>query len=156
MLAGGATDLLDGWLARRLNQRSNIGRIMDPVIDKLAILAVVFYLIISPLYTYPLWYFLVQLIRECMILLGGLFIAGRIKKVVESRMSGKVSALANGLVVLLYIFNIRPVQTIFLVIALGLTVYSTAEYVQIFLEILKDSKNQPEPTIQDSKQELHG
>jgi len=63
MLAGAATDLLDGWLARRLDQISNFGRIIDPLIDKLAILAIVVYLLISPYYTYPLWFFLVQLIR---------------------------------------------------------------------------------------------
>ena len=38
----GATDFLDGWLARRLGQTSVVGQILDPVADRLYILAVVF------------------------------------------------------------------------------------------------------------------
>ena len=37
----GVTDFLDGWLARRLNQTSVLGQILDPVADRLYILAVV-------------------------------------------------------------------------------------------------------------------
>ena len=34
-----ATDFLDGWLARRLNQQSSIGRVFDPIADKLLVAA---------------------------------------------------------------------------------------------------------------------
>jgi len=37
----GVTDFLDGYLARRLNQTSTLGQILDPVADRLYILAVV-------------------------------------------------------------------------------------------------------------------
>lgn len=37
----GLTDYLDGWLARTLNQTSTLGQILDPVADRLYILAVV-------------------------------------------------------------------------------------------------------------------
>jgi len=37
----GVTDYLDGYLARRLDQRSSLGEILDPVADRLYILAVV-------------------------------------------------------------------------------------------------------------------
>ncbi len=38
---GGVTDWLDGFLARRLNQRSRLGQLLDPVADRLYILATV-------------------------------------------------------------------------------------------------------------------
>src|SRR5690606_18884260 len=41
LLVSGATDFLDGWLARRLDQQSTLGQILDPVADRLYILAVV-------------------------------------------------------------------------------------------------------------------
>jgi len=41
LMVSGVTDFLDGWLARRLNQQSVIGQILDPVADRLYILAVV-------------------------------------------------------------------------------------------------------------------
>ncbi len=41
LVVSGFTDFLDGWLARRLGQTSVIGEILDPVADRLYILAVV-------------------------------------------------------------------------------------------------------------------
>lgn len=41
LMVAGATDFLDGWLARKLNQQSELGRLLDPVADRLYILAVV-------------------------------------------------------------------------------------------------------------------
>lgn len=41
LMLSGVTDFLDGYLARRLNQTSVVGQILDPVADRLYILAVV-------------------------------------------------------------------------------------------------------------------
>jgi cardiolipin synthase len=41
LMVSGATDYLDGYLARRLNQTTRLGQILDPVADRLYILAVV-------------------------------------------------------------------------------------------------------------------
>jgi cardiolipin synthase len=41
LMASGVTDYLDGVLARKLNQSSKVGQILDPVADRLYILAVV-------------------------------------------------------------------------------------------------------------------
>jgi cardiolipin synthase len=41
LMVAGVTDWLDGYLARRLNQFSRVGQVLDPVADRLYILAVV-------------------------------------------------------------------------------------------------------------------
>ncbi|WP_028473013.1 CDP-alcohol phosphatidyltransferase family protein [Nocardioides alkalitolerans] len=41
LMVSGVTDFLDGYLARRLDQRSPLGEILDPVADRLYILAVI-------------------------------------------------------------------------------------------------------------------
>ncbi len=41
LMVSGVTDFLDGYLARKLDQRSSLGEILDPVADRLYILAVV-------------------------------------------------------------------------------------------------------------------
>lgn len=41
-LLGMATDCVDGWLAKRLNQRTTAGLYLDPVVDKIVILALFF------------------------------------------------------------------------------------------------------------------
>ena len=39
LAVGGATDWLDGYLARKWNQRSRVGQVLDPMADRLYILA---------------------------------------------------------------------------------------------------------------------
>jgi len=38
-MLSGATDYFDGWLARRLNQTTRLGQLLDPAADRLYILA---------------------------------------------------------------------------------------------------------------------
>ncbi|MBZ5734042.1 CDP-alcohol phosphatidyltransferase family protein [Nocardioides sp. TRM66260-LWL] len=41
LVASGVTDFLDGWLARRWDQTTALGQLLDPIADRLYILAVV-------------------------------------------------------------------------------------------------------------------
>ena len=53
LMISGFTDWLDGYLARRLNQMSKLGEILDPVADRLYILAAVIGLLYRDII--PLW-----------------------------------------------------------------------------------------------------
>jgi cardiolipin synthase len=53
LMISGFTDWLDGYLARRLNQMSRLGEILDPVADRLYILAAVIGLLYRDII--PLW-----------------------------------------------------------------------------------------------------
>lgn len=44
-VASAMTDFFDGWLARKLNQESDFGRLFDPIADKLLVVAVYFALV---------------------------------------------------------------------------------------------------------------
>ena len=59
------TDLLDGWLARRLNQVSEIGKMLDPVADRLVVFAGVVGGMAAGLV--PLWLGVALLAREAII-----------------------------------------------------------------------------------------
>jgi cardiolipin synthase (CMP-forming) len=68
LAASGVTDYLDGYLARRLGQTSRLGEILDPVADRLYILAVVIGLAIRDIV--PWWFAIVLPLRD--VLLWGL------------------------------------------------------------------------------------
>ena len=68
LMVAGFTDYLDGWLARRLDQFSKLGEILDPVADRLYILAVVIGLYLRDII--PLWVALALPLRD--LLLWGL------------------------------------------------------------------------------------
>ena len=58
----GATDWVDGWIARRFNQKSDFGAIFDPTVDRgLFIVAVIAILIDQSM---PIWFGVVILVRE--------------------------------------------------------------------------------------------
>lgn len=62
LMASGFTDWLDGWLARKLNQYSDIGRLLDPLADRLYIIAVTVALLLRDIV--PLWLVIVLLGRD--------------------------------------------------------------------------------------------
>lgn len=70
-----ATDWFDGYIARRFGQISRIGKLMDPVSDRLMIIVVGIGMVVSGLI--PLWAVLVLLARDLVVLAGGLFLMTR-------------------------------------------------------------------------------
>ncbi len=60
-----ATDWLDGYLARRLNQVTDLGKFLDPLVDKLLVLAPL--MILVELKEVPAWGVFVILFRELVI-----------------------------------------------------------------------------------------
>jgi CDP-diacylglycerol---glycerol-3-phosphate 3-phosphatidyltransferase len=60
--AAALTDLIDGWLARRMHVVSVLGKFLDPLADKLLVMAVLIYLI--PLGRIPTWAVTLLLARE--------------------------------------------------------------------------------------------
>lgn len=66
LLAGlGATDWVDGYLARHLHQESDVGRILDPVADRLLFLVGAGGIVIDG--SVPVWFAAVVLVREALV-----------------------------------------------------------------------------------------
>ncbi len=65
------SDFLDGYLARKLNQKSRIGSILDPIADKGLMLAALVTLTFSGWhYNFPLWFTVLVISRDLFILAG--------------------------------------------------------------------------------------
>lgn len=64
-IAASITDWLDGYLARRLNQITNFGKLMDPLADKVLVASALICLI--PLRALPAWVVIVIITREFLI-----------------------------------------------------------------------------------------
>ena len=63
----GATDWVDGWIARRFDQISELGKVLDPTADRLLLIVAVPVLIIDG--SVPAWFAIAALVRE--VLVGG-------------------------------------------------------------------------------------
>jgi len=69
----GATDWVDGWYARRFNAVSNLGKIFDPVVDRLLFFVSIVAIIIAG--SAPLWFCVAVLVREVAIAVATLVLA---------------------------------------------------------------------------------
>ncbi len=63
----GITDIFDGYLARRYNVTSSMGKLLDPMADKLLIMAALVMLLACPESAVPAWMVVILLSREIMI-----------------------------------------------------------------------------------------
>jgi len=136
---GIVSDLLDGYLARRLSQTSDWGRLLDPLSDKLLIAA-------GLLFCYferglPLWVVLAIVGRDMLILLGTPLAAGRLGRLPRSNLPGRLAALSFATLVGVYIVRIEFLQTPLIVTSLGLVVLSTAVYMRRLFAHAPDPQN---------------
>jgi cardiolipin synthase (CMP-forming) len=92
LLGLGVTDWVDGYLARRLDQVSELGKILDPVADRLAVAAAVIGGWISGALPWPVA--LAIIIREGVIGAGTLILFTRRRVTLEVRWIGKAATFA--------------------------------------------------------------
>jgi len=87
-----ATDWVDGWVARRTGQVSELGKILDPVADRVAIGAGLIALVIRGVF--PLWAALLILVRDVAILVMGAVLLGGRKIRIDVRWIGKLGTFS--------------------------------------------------------------
>ena len=82
-LFAAASDGLDGYIARRFNQKSQLGVILDPIADKGLLLAAIITLSFSNwTYEFPLWFPVLVITRDAVIVIGTLvlhFLVGKVQ-----------------------------------------------------------------------------
>ncbi|HSN03235.1 MAG TPA: CDP-alcohol phosphatidyltransferase family protein [Acidimicrobiales bacterium] len=88
----GATDWVDGYLARRLDQVSSVGKVIDPVADR--ILVMVGLLAVAAAGGVPWWFALITLARELIVSLMTLLLAALGAARIDVLWWGKVSTFA--------------------------------------------------------------
>ena len=86
---GVISDYLDGLVARKTGTISELGKMIDPISDKLAAGALFIYTVW--LGWVPTWFLAFFIIRDLLILTGSTFIKIKYGKVAMSTMSGKIS-----------------------------------------------------------------
>lgn len=92
LAAMGITDFVDGFLARRLHQESNLGKILDPTADRLLLGTGVVAILVDG--SVPLWVALLAAAREAVVGFGvvTLVVLGA-RDVVDVKLVGKAGTL---------------------------------------------------------------
>jgi cardiolipin synthase len=128
------TDVLDGLLARKLNQASDLGKILDPFVDKLG---VGIFIIYAAVYKgFPIWASVVVIAKEILFLVAGLFIIGKKSIVPVSSFWGKLNACVWSFTVFCYLFELDYIKNIFLGIALAVALVTVIAYSKMFVKYM--------------------
>ncbi|MDR1007032.1 MAG: CDP-diacylglycerol--glycerol-3-phosphate 3-phosphatidyltransferase [Campylobacteraceae bacterium] len=128
------TDFFDGYIARAWNQRTTLGGILDPLADKMLILAA--FLGLMLIARANAWIIYLILLREFFI--TGLRVAAASEgKEVAASMSGKVKTVFQMIAIGFLIMDWRPLGDILLWIALVLTLYSGFIYTFNYTKSIK-------------------
>lgn len=138
ILVAVATDALDGYFARKFNQISDIGKVIDPLADKVGVAIVVVMLTIYG--DIPLWISIGVVSRDVIIFLAGLYIKRKTGIILPSLMSGKVAVSFLALYLVLAILQYRSIDWLLdmtLMISIVTLVFSFFQYAQRFFTTLQ-------------------
>lgn len=155
MIVAALTDVFDGKIARKFNMVSNLGKILDPIADKLSQIAIVIILLYK-FWDGPLKYVLfLFILKEGLMIIGGAILLSKGLRPVAAEIWGKLATVVfytfmitiialgpSGALVGVWIFKELPsaVTTIMVVISAVLAFASLFGYAPGFIKQIKENK----------------
>ena len=120
------SDMADGYVARHYNQITNFGKFMDPLADKMLVLAAMCFFVDAD--QMPGWVVAIVLFREFAV--SGLrLIAAEQSLVIAAAWSGKIkTAVTMVCLALMLVFPVPAVQVVSSILIVATTIYSGVEY----------------------------
>lgn len=132
------TDALDGYIARKFNMITRLGRILDPLADKMMSFTVLVCLAIQ---TPMLWWVVgIYFLKESMMGIGALVLYKRVTDVPSSNWLGKLSTVYFYcmFIVVLLIHNLSPtVLMVLMIVGITLTLIAFVTYAITFVKNLQ-------------------
>jgi len=116
----GLSDVLDGWVARSRSEVSELGKILDPLTDKMTIFSML--LGMNQSWKLPLWILLAYFVKEVLQIASGVYLFKNFRQLIPANRWGKSSTLGFFLGFLLFFINT----------AVGITIISVAFLVSVY------------------------
>lgn len=133
------TDFLDGFFARKLDQITELGKILDPLADKSVIIIGTIAIILKGLI--PSWLSFAIITRDLLILLGGIWFKNKYKKTLTANMLGKITVNVVGLSLFLSIFYNKDWVIYIHYLSLIMLITSFISYFRRMLFYIKQARN---------------
>ena len=131
------SDFADGYIARHYNQISNFGKFMDPLADKMLVLAAMCFFIEKG--QMPGWAVAIVLLREFAVS-GMRLLAVEQGQVIAAAWSGKVKTFATMIcLIVMLLVNNNIINLISTIVIVATTVYSGVEYFYVNRAVFKEA-----------------
>jgi CDP-diacylglycerol--glycerol-3-phosphate 3-phosphatidyltransferase len=110
-----ATDGLDGFIARRLNQRTRLGSILDPIADKCLVAAAILAIALGQWPdAFPVWFAVAVLGRDSLLAIGFFMLPNSTRVLtVHPSLLGKITTALQITAILWVLLGIRSISTIY-------------------------------------------
>ncbi len=129
ILVAVATDFLDGYFARKAHEVTNLGKILDPVADSIAVAAVVLFLSLDPSRSFPFWFFILYMTRQLTIALNGVYLMNHYAVALGANYIGKWTVSMTALAILLYVIRFETIGFYIILVATVLALISWVQYI---------------------------
>ncbi len=130
------TDKFDGVFARKYNEVTELGKILDPVADKIGMGVVA--LVLVKLNLIPLWFVVAMVGRDLLILAGGMFIKKSKGVVLQSNQLGKWTIGVLALLMFSAMLRWTVATEIFIWLSVAMLVGSFGIYMQRFTKVMTE------------------
>ena len=144
IMLSGLTDFLDGYYARKFHQHSQVGKILDPIMDKINVGVIMLFL--AAYNDLPYWYVFSVIGRDVVIMLASFRLVAKLRFVSPSNYLGKATLSSYIVVIVCYILSIpilKPFAMIFsaILIPASLLKYSAVYRSLMGKNIIKSKKD---------------
>jgi len=126
-----ASDVLDGYVARRLNQITDLGRLLDPLADKLGLGIFVVFIIFHR--GFPIWAAVLLFLKDFLTLIAAVAMVKKKGFILMSNNWGKLNSWIWAITVVIYIARIHPLQQWFLILAAISVLNCIIQYLTMFM-----------------------
>lgn len=141
MAVAAFTDKLDGVFARRLNQVTEWGKILDPLADKIAVMTVVVVLFVFK--EIPVWFVTLVFVRDTVIFGTGMYLKVVHGIVLSSNETGKWAVGIISLTLFLFLLGFVSVVTdVLMAASVVMMVLSSYFYAIRFVQVMKTQRTQ--------------
>lgn len=157
LVVSGLSDLLDGLIARKFNQITELGKMLDPFADKLTQGVVALCLAIKFPVIRPV--LLIFILKELVMLVCAIVLLKSKKRPCAAMWYGKVATVmfyvsVSVIVVMDGFFSVKAttfdiVSNVLLILTAVMMIYSAVKYYQIFREILRSDDEKYELSLPD-------
>ena len=121
-----ATDFVDGYIARHYDQVTDFGKFMDPLADKVLVMAAMLWFVEAG--RFPAWALLIVIVREFAVTALRL-VAVEGGRVIAAAWSGKVKTASTMVgICVMFLFPHQVVDIVVVAVIVLTTVYSGVEY----------------------------
>jgi len=148
LAALGATDWVDGYIARHFNQVSELGKILDPTADRILLIVGIIGILVDG--SVPAWVGVITIVREVLVSGTTLVLAALGARRIDVQWVGKAGTFCNMFAFPLFLASestvswhgtARVLAWIFVALGIPLSWYAAATYVPIARRALREGRS---------------